>query len=573
MKISYIKIENYRNFKEFETTLSKLSVVVGENDSGKSNFIKALSLPLSGNNLDYTNKKLGLSDINLQSINDFYDSIKKSESDYLTKSKIPSVKVTIRFDEVTSEYEKQIVRQWINEYEGLVCYEIRYEFKPKNEAIFIELVKDLISKDIKQNSIEKDTDTISKFFLPIEYYDYSIISTNNNKQISYADLRKITINAIYAERDDFSESNSMKSNSILTKLLHQKLSETEKNEINKEYIKFFKSIEAQDNFKSIFQSDEGSFHNIKTHIEGIKCIPNIANLKNILSNITLGYGEEFLHQKGLGQRNLIYIFIFFLHFKSIKSHFNLSCVEEPESHLSSNNLNLAIDYICKSVAESENLFQTILTSHNPNAINKLQFNNVIAINGNKAINFKDADPLLVSYLSKRPNFDILKLLFSNRIILVEGPSEEMFINTILYKDKLNLSSIDIISIGQKGFKMFLDIWLLLNIQNPKKKIGIVRDFDNQSNAQYEHDIYDLDNPNIFVRTTSAYTLEDEIANTGANCEVLSRLFGVPNDRIAVSNYMKAGKTEAMLKLCDSWQLNQIFITPTKHITDIIDCLK
>lgn len=79
MKISYVKIENYRNFKEFETDLYKLTVIIGENDSGKSNFIRALSLPLSANNLDYTNKKLGISDINLQCIKDFYNAILNSD--------------------------------------------------------------------------------------------------------------------------------------------------------------------------------------------------------------------------------------------------------------------------------------------------------------------------------------------------------------------------------------------------------------------------------------------------------------------------------------------------------------
>ena len=41
---------------------------------------------------------------------------------------------------------------------------------------------------------------------------------------------------------------------------------------------------------------------------------------------------------------------------------------------------------------------------------------------------------MVNYLAKRPNFDILKILFAKRLILVEGPTEEMFINTFLDKE-------------------------------------------------------------------------------------------------------------------------------------------
>src|SRR5690606_7626703 len=120
---------------------------------------------------------------------------------------------------------------------------------------------------------------------------------------------------------------------------------------------------------------------------------------------------EFLYQKGLGQRNIIFILLFFQHFKSSQSCFNLSCIEEPESHLSSNNLNFVIDYIGKSVKKSSPLFQTILTSHAAKVINKLEITNVIAFCGNKAISFSEVDGELTKYLSKRPNFDILKLLF------------------------------------------------------------------------------------------------------------------------------------------------------------------
>jgi hypothetical protein len=43
-------------------------------------------------------------------------------------------------------------------------------------------------------------------------------------------------------------------------------------------------------------------------------------------------------------------------------------------------------------------------------------------------------------------------------LLVEGPSEEMLINTVLFLNKDKLSNIEVISIGQKGFKTFLDFF-------------------------------------------------------------------------------------------------------------------
>ncbi|GJL04584.1 MULTISPECIES: AAA family ATPase [Enterobacter cloacae complex] len=53
MYIKKVTIKNYRSFRSFEAQLQKLTVVIGENDTGKTNFFAALSLPLSGNQIDF----------------------------------------------------------------------------------------------------------------------------------------------------------------------------------------------------------------------------------------------------------------------------------------------------------------------------------------------------------------------------------------------------------------------------------------------------------------------------------------------------------------------------------------
>ena len=58
MYIKKVTINNYRSFRSFEAQLQKLTVVIGENDTGKTNFFTALSLPLSGNQIDFNQKRL-----------------------------------------------------------------------------------------------------------------------------------------------------------------------------------------------------------------------------------------------------------------------------------------------------------------------------------------------------------------------------------------------------------------------------------------------------------------------------------------------------------------------------------
>lgn len=568
MIISKIYINNYRGFRNFEAKLSELSILIGENDSGKSNLLSALSLPLKSSKLEYTPKTLNISDINIESINEFYKSIKDDESKDDQIIKIPRVSIKLQFSEPQNNYEKEIVRKWLTENNGKECFEIEYLFSPKDEDEFLELTKELL----KECKDEIDNERIW-IVLPIDLFEYKIRSTNNSKELSYLELRNITVNNITAERDDFSMSNTMKSNNILTKLLMSILNSSEKNEINQAYIEFFSKIEDTESFKKILKYDK-DFDNIQEYINEIDCIPNFPNLKNILSNITLGYGDEFLFQKGLGERNLVYLFLLFTHYKSLEKSFSLCCIEEPEAHLSVNNLKLAIDYIEKSVKNKNTLLQTVMSSHNPMVINKLNISNVIALSGNKSMSFKNIPSELINYLRKRPNFDILKLLFGNKVILVEGSTEEMFINTYLSTNANSLSNIDVISIGQKGYKTFLDIWIMLNKENQKKRIGIIRDFDNQPKAKSEHDKYDSEHENITVRTTIGYTLEDDLVATEKNCETLSKLFEIENEISMVVAYLKNGKTEGMLQICDAMirEEKPISLDLPNHINEVLEAL-
>jgi len=562
MYIKKITINNYRSFRSFEAELQQLTVVVGENDTGKTNFFTALSLPLSGNQIDFNQKRLSVSDINKDAVLGFFTSVINDEADQLQK--IPKVSVTVEFAEPQDSYEVALLAKWLVSSDDEETYQIRYDFKPKDDTDFIEVVK--------KSLLGKTIDEVSWFTLPVELYDYQIVSVNNEKPIAYSDLRHVSIHSINAERDDFSESSSMKSNSIFTKLLMNTLNDDDKSQINTAYSEFFSKIEETETFDKVIGTNP-DFDNYDDIIKQLECTPNLPNLKNILSNITLKYGNEFLYQKGLGQRNLIYVLILFAYYKTCGDTFNLCCIEEPEAHLSVNNLRLVRDFIEKSSSSSGSLVQTIISTHNPSIINKLQISNVLAFTGEKAISLSGAPTKLVDYLRKRPNFDILKLLFANKVILVEGTTEEMLISTYLSK-QAGLNDIDIIAIGQRGYTTFLDIWLALNKDNPNKKIGIIRDYDNSDKAKAKHDVYDTAHANITVRTTTNYTLEIDLVEVEGNLELLNGLFELDGDIAEVSEHMIKGKAARMLDICDAMvrEEDPLDIKLPSHIAGVIEAV-
>lgn len=569
MYIRTVEIENYRAFKNFEIKFSPLSVIIGENEAGKTNLFDALALPLNNNDISFNKKRLSVSDINREAIKEFYQAIINGKDDDEIKLLIPKVRVEVEFTEPKNIIEEGVIGKWIIGEEADDSYKIRYDFKPKDTEQFVKAAKKLLDGigDIKDTRW---------FNLPIELYDYDITQSNNGLRVSYSDLRLIGINSINAERDDFAESNTQKSNDILTKMLISALEDSDKAKINSAYTSFFDAIENTETFTKIVTPDPDFENFFDEIVDKLECIPNLPNLKSILSNITLKSGESYLYQRGLGYRNLVYIYLLFEFFRGNKNALNLCCIEEPEAHLSVNNLRFATDFIYKSTQKGGSSLQTLISSHSPLVINKLELTNVIVLSGNKAIHLIDSKKHLTNYLRKRPNFDILKLLLSNKTVLVEGTTEEMLINAILYRNNENVSSLEVISIEQTGFTTFMDVWLQVNKGNTKKKLSIIRDYDDNDSTKDKHQKYDTDNDNIRVRTTTKYTLEDDLAEADGNLGRLNTLFKKKYKTSAdMAEFLKKSKAERMLRIADSIldEENKDPISLPKHIQEALDFMK
>ncbi|MGI2058069.1 ATP-dependent nuclease [Shewanella baltica] len=569
MYIRTVEIENYRAFKSFKIKLSPLSLIIGENEAGKTNLFDALALPLNSNDISFNKKRLSVSDINREAIKDFYQAIINGKGDDEIKALIPKVRVEVEFTDPKNFIEEGVIGKWIIGEEADESYKIRYDFRPKDADHFVKSAKELLDgiEDIKETRW---------FNLPIELYDYDVTQSNNGLKVSYSDLRLIAINSINAERDDFAENNTQKSNNILTKMLISALEDSDKAKINSAYTSFFDEIESTETFKKIVTPDPDFENFFDEIVDKLECIPNLPNLKSILSNITLKSGESYLYQRGLGYRNLVFIYLLFEFFKSNKNALNLCCIEEPEAHLSVNNLRFATDFIYKSTQKGGSSLQTLISSHSPQVINKLELTNVIVLSGNEAIHLTDSKKHLTNYLRKRPNFDILKLLLSNKTVLVEGTTEEMLINAILYRNNKNLSSLEVISIEQTGFITFMDVWLQVNKGKPKKKLSIIRDYDDNNATKDKHQKYDIENDNIRVRTTTQYTLEDDLAGTAGNLHRLNTLFNKKcKNPEEMAKFLKNSKAERMLKIADSIldEMNKDPIMLPKHIQEALDFMK
>lgn len=75
LKISRLIIKNYRNLKEIDIHLNDTVALIGENNSGKTNLLKAITLPFLSEESGFSSINLSWADINDVAKSEYYDYI------------------------------------------------------------------------------------------------------------------------------------------------------------------------------------------------------------------------------------------------------------------------------------------------------------------------------------------------------------------------------------------------------------------------------------------------------------------------------------------------------------------
>ncbi len=591
MKISNLIIENYRNIQSINIKLEDNTAFVGNNNSGKSNILRAVTLPFLSNDIGYNGKNLTWSDINNQAKKIYYEYIFANHKSIIDGSVnleeftrvLPKVivEVTLRPKNNLELYFVKDLSCDINESDE-IRYGIRYEFFPKSINDVLKRIKEIfISQGIETTETNKIDisiiESIKMNLLPIDLYTHSIKVPNKDTSIPYDVLKLFKYTSLIAERDDFSQSTERIGSKSLVKLLHMKLDTDSKITVEKEYTKFFEKLKSLSEMENIINWQENSeIEYANNFFEKISILPNMPNMNSLLSSVKLGYSNEHLSSQGLGHRNLILLLVLLNSFieKKEDTAFSVVTLEEPEAHLCVNNKKLMSSYM-NAFATKDNSVQLLYSTHSTEFINKLHFDSVIIVNDGCAFSLStELSSECKDYLTKNPNLDLYKLFFSRRCILVEGLTEELFIRSYINSQQY-LSDIEVISF-HKGFKDIMDIWVKLNYDS-SNRLEIVRDFDNQPKAQNEHEEYNQYN-NICVTTTSEYTLEPEIVNTGQNFELLSDYFKrnfnwEVADKTELSKKWTDSKSSIMLQVCKDISSGELLnLQMPEHIKKIIDFL-
>lgn len=163
---------------------------------------------------------------------------------------------------------------------------------------------------------------------------------------------------------------------------------------------------------------------------------------------------------------------------------DLVMMEEPENHLSHTNLNKLVHYIEKQRGAK----QLFLTTHSSYVLNKLSIDKICLVQS-RYQRLHKLDPDVVKTLKRLPGYDTLRVALSRKVILVEGPSDELVLKKIYYRkyDRLpEQDGIDIIVVRGVGFDTFISVGKEIGT-----RINVLRDNDGdyQSNVVKARDEY------------------------------------------------------------------------------------
>lgn len=486
MYISKIRIEHFRNFKDTEILFNEnLNIIIGANNSGKTNLLKALALVVDVN----TNKRLSIFDFNRVQT---FEELKQP----------PEVKIKLTLSQ-TTEKESDIdslamVAKWLvkleNPFEAQLTYHFYLPIKDRQE--YDELYKRIhddasIDPLKKSNELWKNLDRfllrkyISKIYGGLLENQYVAESDTVNKfDFQFLDaIRDVERDMLSGKSkllkevlDFFIDYDIKNDNKINVEEKQQKILQ-EESYFEDNSTKLISAIRARlkAGKNKIFEYENDLGSTGKISFDGNLTEAELFGFLGLVID-KAGISLPATHN-GLGYNNLIFMALILAKMQvdsngsylgSNAKSYPVLVVEEPEAHLHPSMQYKLIESINKNLSEGKTK-QVFITSHSPNITAKAELENIICLEYDTRNRSSHASyPARVfpkteggqkskKYVQRFLDVTRSDLLFANKVILVEGIAEELLVNTFAkYLDKdLTAKHIAILNVGGRYFEHFL----------------------------------------------------------------------------------------------------------------------
>jgi len=520
MSIGRVIVKNYRALAGADIRLRPdFNIIVGDNESGKSTLLEAINLALKCQ----INRRPAAYELhpylfNMGCVARYIEAIEKG-------SRLPPPEI--------------VVELYLGDDSNLPAYKgTNNSLREKAQGVSLTICLD--DENYREEYSKYIADPLAVKTVPIEYY--KVVWQNFAGET--LDTRSMCLHSSLI--DPGSISDTYAANKYIVEFTREYLTKEQKVGVALSYRKL----------RDAFAKDPG----ISRINEGLAKEKGVVSEKklSIAMDMTARAGWEgdvllYLDEipislVGKGEQNSVKIKLAVEAAMGAEKASQIILIEEPENHLSHTRLNQLLDHLANKASDK----QLIVTTLSSFVLNKLGVENVLMLHDNDAITLADLSKPTVDYFKKLPGHDTLRMILAKRTILVEGPSDELFVQKAYFQknDKTPLQDrVEVISVNALAFKRFLEIARALKI-----KACVVTDNDGdvaavkRKYAEYEGEKHIRI---CFSKDGRLKTLEPHILSANGR-EKLNRVLGksFSTDEELLS-YMAENKTECALKIFES----------------------
>lgn len=527
--ITRIRIQNFRIFAD--RTLEPqdgLNIIVGENESGKSTVLQAITLALTGRwNGQWVADALTPDWFHLPAVEKFFDGANSS-------SALPVIEIELYFDDASDDLQQHRgVHNTLDE----DTVGVRLTIRPSDEY----------ASEIESYVQSPDCPHV----VPVEYYQIDWRSFADEplrrrpKGLGHIliDSRTIRSNRAvdYHTRqllEDFVEPAERAMISVAQRHAHHAIAEKHLAQANARVQKEAPLLAGRSVRLDFEQAGARTWHAAVT--------PRVDEVPFALA----GQGVQAAIKIALAMSRA-----------SSDTAFVL--VEEPENHLS----HTRMMQVVACIQQLAGTRQSFITTHSSFVLNRLGLDRLVLL-GARTAQFDDLTPDTVRYFQRLSGFDTLRLVLADKLVLVEGPSDQIILERF-FQDRKGRSpsefGIDIVSLRGVALARSLQLCHALD-----RDVVALRDNDGQAPDHWLDPLDSWLKPGsrevCIGEVADGTTLEPQLAHVNS-ASVLRQVLGVDGSVDPVT-WMSANKTEAALRILESTNS----LTPPAYISRALDLL-
>ena len=467
MYICRLVIRNFRSFTHLDLSLNPgVTVVVGENNTGKSNLLYAIRLAIDAN--------LSSQFRNLTE-QDFHSSIDIRQPQ--------QVVISLEFTNYAGrENEEALVGPWAITDERA---RLTYRFRPRAS----------VRESLEAGETLPGSLTLDDYHWEIAgsgEVDPATIAWNDDVGVSvkFSDLQYFSVMFLHALRDVQQDLRQIRASPLGKLLSSRELPDDEKQELVGILQEANSKIAGSTSIREAGEAIETAFEKVAGEAFAMSvrlgmADPSFASISRaltlLLSDAALKDFEPY--RNGLGLNNILYISMILEYFvkriSAAKTAGQVFLIEEPEAHL---HPQLQRSLCGTLIAQP---FQTILTTHSTHISSFVPIRSCVVLTKGPSAAIRSAIPAKSPAMTTKDLGDLGRyldatrstLIFARKVMLVEGPAELFLIPALVKKvmgkdlDRLGISVIPIYGVHFSVYgKLFSETAL-------QKKCVIVADGD------------------------------------------------------------------------------------------------